>query len=181
MASRLPALFTTAIVALAGCGGGADENEASAWSGIRDCLVESGIREFDEIPPTGPYMPPEVMPVNFGDAPGGWLIAHMNAIKSWQSSSTTAPPRQNTPRTRRPTSRMPWRSVRGAAFYTASVRRRHLNRSTSLSIALRFRPASDAVVSETGLRLPPEQPSDDGAEELARRAAAVVECGGRHV
>ena len=79
MASRLPALFATAIVALAGCGGGADENEASAWSGIRDCLVESGIREFDEIPPTGPHMPPEVMPVNFGDAPGGWLIAHMNA------------------------------------------------------------------------------------------------------
>jgi hypothetical protein len=79
MASRLPALFATAIVALAGCGGGADENEASAWCGIRDCLVESGIREFDEIPPTGPHMPPEVMPVNFGDAPGGWLIAHMNA------------------------------------------------------------------------------------------------------
>jgi hypothetical protein len=77
MASRLPALFATAIVALAGCGGGADENEASAWSGIRDCLVESGIREFDEIPPTGPHMPPEVMPVNFGDAPGGWLIAHI--------------------------------------------------------------------------------------------------------
>jgi hypothetical protein len=76
MASRLPALFTTAIVALAGCG--ADENKASPWSGIRDCLVESGVREFDEIPPTGPHMPPEVMPVNFGDAPGGWLIAHMN-------------------------------------------------------------------------------------------------------
>ena len=81
MASRLPALFATAIVALAGCGGGADENEASAWSGVRDCLVESGIREFDEIPPTGPQMPPEVMPVNFGDAPGGWLIAHMNAAQ----------------------------------------------------------------------------------------------------
>jgi hypothetical protein len=78
MMSRLPALFTTAIVALAGCGGGAEENEASAWSGIRDCLVGSGIREFDEIPPTGPHMPPEVMPVNFGDAPGGWLIAHMS-------------------------------------------------------------------------------------------------------
>ena len=77
MASRLPALFTTAIVALAGCGG-ADENEASAWRGVRDCLVESGVRSFDEIPPTGSYMPPEVMPVNFGDAPGGWLIAHMN-------------------------------------------------------------------------------------------------------
>jgi hypothetical protein len=79
MASRLPALFATAIVALAGCGGGADENEASAWSGIRDCLVESGIREFDEDSADGPHMPPEVMPVNFGDAPGGWLIAHMNA------------------------------------------------------------------------------------------------------
>jgi hypothetical protein len=78
MMSRLPALLTTAIVALAGCGGGAEENEASAWSGIRDCLVGSGIREFDEIPPTGPHMPPEVMPVNFGDAPGGWLIAHMS-------------------------------------------------------------------------------------------------------
>ena len=58
--------------------GGADENEASAWRGVRDCLVESGVRSFDEIPPTGSYMPPEVMPVNFGDAPGGWLIAHMN-------------------------------------------------------------------------------------------------------
>ena len=78
MMSRLPSLFTTVIVALAGCGGGVDENEASAWSGIRDCLVDSGIREFDETPPTGPYMPPEVMPLNFGDAPGGWLIAHMS-------------------------------------------------------------------------------------------------------
>ena len=78
MTSRLLALFTTAIVALAGCGGGTDENEASAWSGVRDCLVESGVRSFDEIPPTGSYMPPEVMPLNFGDAPGGWLIAHMN-------------------------------------------------------------------------------------------------------
>ena len=76
--SRLPSLFTTVIVALAGCGGGVDENEASAWSGIRDCLVDSGIREFDETPPTGPYMPPEVMPLNFGDAPGGWLIADMS-------------------------------------------------------------------------------------------------------
>jgi hypothetical protein len=27
------------------------------------------------------------------------------------------------------------------------------------------------------LRLPPEQPSDDGAEEVLRRAAAVVESG----
>src|SRR5215212_6933844 len=27
----------------------------------------------------------------------------------------------------------------------------------------------------SGLRLPPEQPSDDGAEELSRRAAAVVD------
>jgi hypothetical protein len=79
MTSRLLTLFTTAIVALAGCGGGTDENEASAWSGVRDCLVDSGVvREFDESPPTGPYMPPEVMPLNFGDAPGGWLIAHMN-------------------------------------------------------------------------------------------------------
>jgi len=78
MTSRLPALFTTAIVALAGCGGDADGNEASAWSGVRDCLVESGVREFDETPPTEPYMPPEVMPLNFGDAPGGWLIAHMD-------------------------------------------------------------------------------------------------------
>jgi hypothetical protein len=78
MTSRLPALFATAIVALAGCGGEADENEASAWSGVRSCLVESGIRNFDEVPPTGLYSPPEVMPLNFGDAPGGWLIAHMN-------------------------------------------------------------------------------------------------------
>jgi hypothetical protein len=78
MTSRLPALFTTAIVALAGCGGDTDENEASAWSGVRSCLVESGVRNFDEVPPTGPYSPPEVMPLNFGDAPGGWLIAHMN-------------------------------------------------------------------------------------------------------
>ena len=58
--------------------GRSDENGASAWSGVRDCLVESGVGEFDEIPPTGQYMPPEVMPLNFGDAPGGWLIAHMN-------------------------------------------------------------------------------------------------------
>ena len=72
------------IVALAGCGGGVDENEASAWSGIRDCLVDSGIREFDETPPTGPYMPPEVMPLNFGDAPGGWLIAHMSGDQELQ-------------------------------------------------------------------------------------------------
>ena len=78
MTSRLLTLFTTAIVALSGCGGGTDENEASAWSGVRDCLVESGVRSFDEVPPTGSYMPPEVMPLNFGDAPGGWLIAHMN-------------------------------------------------------------------------------------------------------
>ena len=78
MKSRLRALLTTAIVGLAGCGGDADENEASAWSGVRDCLVGSGVSEFDEIPPTGPYMPPEVMPLNFGDAPGGWLVAHMN-------------------------------------------------------------------------------------------------------
>ena len=78
MARRLPALFTTAIVALAGCGGGANENEATAWSGIRDCLAESGIREFDETPPTEPYKPPEVVPLSFGDAPGGWLIAHMD-------------------------------------------------------------------------------------------------------
>jgi len=77
MTSRLPALFTTAIVALSGCGGG-EEIEASAWSGVRDCLVESDVREFDETPPTEPYMPPEVMPLNFGDAPGGWLIAHMS-------------------------------------------------------------------------------------------------------
>ena len=78
MTSRLPAFFTTAIVALAGCGGDADENEASAWSGVRGCLVESGVRSFDEVPPTGLYSPPEVMPLNFADAPGGWLIAHMN-------------------------------------------------------------------------------------------------------
>lgn len=78
MPRRVPALFATAIVALAGCGGGADDNEPSAWSGVRDCLVESGVREFDETPPTEPYMPPEVMPLNFGDAPGGWLIAHMS-------------------------------------------------------------------------------------------------------
>ncbi len=78
MTSRLLALFTTAIVVLTGCGGGADENEASAWSGVRDCLVENGARSFDEIPPTGSYMPPQVMPLNFGNAPGGWLIAHMN-------------------------------------------------------------------------------------------------------
>jgi hypothetical protein len=78
MTSRLLTLFTTATVALAGCGGGTDENEVSAWSGARDCLVESGVRSFDEIPPTGPYMPPEVMPVNFTEAPGGWLIAHLN-------------------------------------------------------------------------------------------------------
>jgi hypothetical protein len=78
MTSRLPALFTTAIVALAGCGGDADENQATAWSGVRGCLVESGVRNFDEVPPTELYPPPEVMPLNFGDAPGGWLIAHMN-------------------------------------------------------------------------------------------------------
>jgi hypothetical protein len=78
MTSRLPTLFTTAIVALAGCGGDADENEASAWSGVRGCLVESGVRSFDEIPPTGLYSPPEVMPLNFGNAPGGWLIARMS-------------------------------------------------------------------------------------------------------
>ena len=60
MTSRLLTLFTTATVALAGCGGGTDENEASAWSGVRDCLVESGVRSFDEIPPTGPYMPPRL-------------------------------------------------------------------------------------------------------------------------
>jgi hypothetical protein len=77
MTSRLPALFTTAIVALAGCGGDADENQATAWSGVRGCLVESGVRNFDEVPPTELYPPPEVMPLNFGDAPGGWLIAHM--------------------------------------------------------------------------------------------------------
>ena len=78
MTSRFPALFTTAVVALAGCGGDGDENEASAWSGVRSCLVESGIRKFDEVPPTGLSSPPEVMPLNFGDAPGGWFIAHMN-------------------------------------------------------------------------------------------------------
>ncbi len=78
MTSRLLTLFTTATVALAGCGGGTDENEVPAWSGVRDCLVESGVRSFDEIPPTGPYMPPKVMPLNFGEAPGGWLIAHLN-------------------------------------------------------------------------------------------------------
>jgi hypothetical protein len=78
MTSRLLALVTTAIVVLTGCGGGTDENEASAWSGVRDCLVESGVREFDESPQTEPYMPPEVMPLTFGDAPGGWLIAHMS-------------------------------------------------------------------------------------------------------
>ncbi len=78
MTSRLPALFATAIVALAGCGGDAGENEPSAWSGVRTCLVESGITNFDEVPPTGLSSPPEVMPLNFGDAPRGWLIAHMN-------------------------------------------------------------------------------------------------------
>src|SRR4029079_11115500 len=78
MTSRLLTLVTTAIVALAGCGGGTDENGAWAWSGVRDCLVESGVRSFEEIPPTGPYTPPEVMPLNFSEAPGGWLIAHMN-------------------------------------------------------------------------------------------------------
>ena len=78
MTSRLRALLTTAIVALAGCGGDADENEASAWSGVRSCLVESGVRNLDEVPPAGPHGVPDVMPLNFGDAPGGWLIAHMN-------------------------------------------------------------------------------------------------------
>ena len=78
MTSRLLTLVTTANVALAGCGGDTDENEASAWSGVRDCLVGSGVSEFDEIPPTGPYMPPEMIPLNFSEAPGGWLIAHMN-------------------------------------------------------------------------------------------------------
>jgi hypothetical protein len=78
MTSRLPALFTTALVALAGCGSDADENQALAWSGVRGCLVESGVREFDETPPTELYSPPEVMPLNFGDARGGRLIAHMN-------------------------------------------------------------------------------------------------------
>jgi len=78
MTSRVPALFLTTIVALAGCGSGAEENEASAWSGVRGCLAESGIKSFDEVPPTGPYSPPEVMPLNFGDAPAGWLVAHMN-------------------------------------------------------------------------------------------------------
>jgi hypothetical protein len=78
MTSRLRAFLTTTIVALAGCGGEADENEASAWSGVRSCLVESGLMDFDEVPPTGLYSPPEVMPLNFGDAPGGWLIADVN-------------------------------------------------------------------------------------------------------
>jgi len=35
-------------MALAGCGSGADENEASAWSGVRGCLAKNGIKNFEE-------------------------------------------------------------------------------------------------------------------------------------
>ena len=74
-----------------------------------DCLVESGVREFDELRQPGPTWPPEVMPLNFGDAPGGWLIAHMNGDQELAVFFYDSATRQNAPRTRRPTSRMPWR------------------------------------------------------------------------
>jgi hypothetical protein len=47
-------MFLAACVApvLAGCGGGSDEN-AVTWNDVRSSLVNNGISEFDEVPPTG--------------------------------------------------------------------------------------------------------------------------------
>jgi hypothetical protein len=66
-----------AALSLAACGGGSDEHTATAWDGVRSCLAGKGIVKLDGIPPNGPYQPPELMPLNFGDAPGGWLVADM--------------------------------------------------------------------------------------------------------
>jgi hypothetical protein len=67
-----------AALSLAGCGGGSDDRTATAWDRVHTCFANSGmISKLDGVPPTGTYAPPDVMPLNFGDAPGGWLIADM--------------------------------------------------------------------------------------------------------
>ncbi len=71
---------------------------------------------------------------------------------------------------------MPWRSGEAAAFFTASVRRRHLSRSPLLSIALHSRPARDAVVSLRGNR----PTSSARAAERRRPGGASWGSGGRY-
>jgi hypothetical protein len=66
-----------AALALTACGGRSEDNTATAWDRVRSCLADEGIVKFDGIPPTDPHGMPDVMPLNFGDAPGGWLIANM--------------------------------------------------------------------------------------------------------
>ena len=51
---------------------------------MRSCLADNGISKFDGVPPTGPYEPPDIMPLNFGDAPGGWFIAYMSGEQELQ-------------------------------------------------------------------------------------------------
>jgi hypothetical protein len=119
-----------------------------AWSSVRDCLVESGVRSFDEIPPTGPYMPPEVMPLNFSEAPGGWLIAHLNGdqeLAVFFYGSAAQAERAKDEALHFPDAMAV--SRRGSVLY-GFVRRRHLSRSALPSIALRLRPAREAVVLE---------------------------------
>ena len=79
MGNIRPRVFAAACAALAltGCGGRSDDHTATAWDRVRSCLADKGAMKLDGVPPTGPHGVPNVMPLNFGDAPGGWLIAHM--------------------------------------------------------------------------------------------------------
>jgi len=79
-----------------GCGGGTtaattkaptttgDESAVLTWKRVRSCLADNGISNFDGVPPTGPYEPPRVMPLNFSDAPGGWFVAYMSGGQELQ-------------------------------------------------------------------------------------------------
>ena len=62
-------------LALASCGCGSSEKAEFTWDGVRSCLTKRGISEIEGVPPSGAYAPPAVVPLNFGDAPGGWLMA----------------------------------------------------------------------------------------------------------
>jgi hypothetical protein len=62
-------------LALASWGCGSSEKAEFTWDAVRTCLTQRGISEIEGVPPSGAYAPPAVVPLNFGDAPGGWLMA----------------------------------------------------------------------------------------------------------
>jgi hypothetical protein len=67
---------TCAALLLAGCGGRSVDTE-TPWDRMDGCLADKGVLKLVGIPPTGSYAPSEEVPLNFADAPGGWLIADL--------------------------------------------------------------------------------------------------------